>query len=115
MKRKYILKKESEITPIFKSKKRYGNSFFIIYYVKQTAFPHLKFALSVGKKYGKSHERNLIKRRLRAIIRSFSPCLNSKIFFVIVIKAQAKSLTFKQLKTFFFQFATKTRILLSNN
>lgn len=115
MKRKYILKKESEINPVFKSKRIYRNPFFIIYYTKQTDFPHFKFALSVGKKYGKAHERNLIKRRLRAIIRSFSPYLNPKMFFFIVIKSQAKSLNFKQLKTFFLKFATKTRILLSNN
>ncbi|AGL90409.1 Ribonuclease P protein component [Candidatus Phytoplasma australiense] len=115
MKRKYILKKESEITAVFRSKKRCGNSSFIIYYSKQNVNTYFKFALSVGKKYGKAHERNLIKRRLRAIIRNYSSNLNPAFFFVIVIKPPAKNLTFQQLKTTFAKFASKINLLLSNN
>ncbi|WP_349402132.1 ribonuclease P protein component [Candidatus Phytoplasma solani] len=115
MKRKYILKKESEVTAVFRSKKRYGNSSFMIYYLQQNTNPHFKFALSVGKKYGKAHQRNLIKRRLRSIISNYACNLNSTIFFVIVIKPQAKNLTFQQLKYLFVKCAFKIHLLLSNN
>ncbi|MBP5835697.1 ribonuclease P protein component [Candidatus Phytoplasma meliae] len=115
MKRKYILKKESEVTSVFKSKKRRGNFCFIIHYVLQKTTSHFKFALSVGKKYGKAYQRNLIKRRFRSIITNYSLHLNPEMFFVIVIKPQAKGLNFQQLKNLFAQFALKINLLLPNH
>ncbi|MGZ3139994.1 ribonuclease P protein component [Candidatus Phytoplasma solani] len=115
MKRKYILKKESEVTTVFRSKKRCGNTCFMIYCLQQNISPHFKFALSIGKKYGKAHQRNLIKRRLRAIISNYASSLNQNMFFVIVIRPPAQSLTFQELKALFVKFAFKIHLLPTNN
>ncbi|KXT29307.1 ribonuclease P protein component [Candidatus Phytoplasma oryzae] len=97
MKKKFILKKRKEIDLIFKLKKNVRNYFFTLYYFKNISFDHFKFALSINKKYGKSHERNLIKRRIRMIIYQNISLINSKASFVLVIKPSAKSLNFNEL------------------
>ncbi|MBP3059455.1 ribonuclease P protein component [Texas Phoenix palm phytoplasma] len=98
MKRKFILKKKKEINFIFKFNKCVRNYFFLLYYVVDTDLDYFRFALSIGKKYGKSHERNLIKRRLRMIIHENSSFIKKNISFVIVIKPVAKQLNFLNLK-----------------
>lgn len=97
MNNKFILKKK-EIDLIFRFKKNVKNYFFTLYYFKNNNLAHFKFALSISKKYGKAHERNLIKRRLRMILRYYMSYIDSKASFVLVIKPSAKKLNFLELE-----------------
>ncbi|MDO8168263.1 ribonuclease P protein component [Candidatus Phytoplasma melaleucae] len=99
MKRKFILRKNSEINLIFRSNKNHNvkNAFFTLFYVKHVNTLHFKFTLSISKKYGKAHERNLIKRRLRMIIYNYSKFIDSSVYFAVVIKPKAKELNFANL------------------
>ncbi|MDO7983525.1 MAG: ribonuclease P protein component [Pigeon pea little leaf phytoplasma] len=82
MKKKFILSKNKEINLIFQNdNKSVANYFFKIYYIHYAKTLNFKFALSINKRYGKSHERNLIKRRIRAIIYNYSSVLKPNVFF----------------------------------
>ncbi|CAP18566.1 Ribonuclease P [Candidatus Phytoplasma mali] len=112
MKKKFIIKKDIDISNILKLKKSIGNPFFVLYYSKNKNQTHFKFALSIGKKYGKAYERNLIKRRLRMIIHEFHILIDFKISFVLVIKPKAKNLTFQQIKEDFFILLKKSNLII---
>ena len=97
MKKEYRIKKSSEIDAIFVNKVSKGDKYFAIYTQLCDEDVHFRFALSVGKKYGNAVQRNLIKRRIRHIVQMFKDqivCMR----FVIVIKPQARELTFQQIK-----------------
>ncbi|WP_334331168.1 ribonuclease P protein component [Candidatus Phytoplasma prunorum] len=112
MKKKFIIKKDIDISNILKFKKSIGNSFFVLYHVKNKTQTHFKFALSIGKKYGKAYERNLIKRRLRMIIKEFHVLIDFKISFVLVIKPKAKNLIFQQIKKEFFILLKRSNLVI---
>jgi len=94
MKKKYRIKKNDEIVKILKKKKTVGNKYFVIYKDENT-FGHFRYALSVNKKYGNAVERNLIKRRVRAVIAS-NEVIDKDLF--VVIKLLSKELNFKEIK-----------------
>lgn len=58
----------------------------------------LKIGFSVAKKIGKAHTRNLVKRRLRDIVRNIVPTLPNDYNMVIIAKAGAETLSFADLK-----------------
>lgn len=59
----------------------------------------LKVGFSIAKKIGKAHTRNLIKRRLRAIMRGEVYRLPDNYNVVIIAKAGVDSLSFDELKS----------------
>ncbi|MGN0961230.1 MAG: ribonuclease P protein component [Christensenellales bacterium] len=59
----------------------------------------LKIGFSISKKIGKAHTRNLIKRRLRAIVRELVPNLPNDYNIVVIAKVGVEKLTFAELKT----------------
>ncbi|TVY12403.1 ribonuclease P protein component [Candidatus Phytoplasma pini] len=112
MKKKFILKKKSEINLIFKFKKNVKNRFFLLYYIKNPCFQNFKFALSVNKKYGKAYERNLIKRRLRIIIHNNMSLIEPKASFVLVINSISKELNFFDLEKNFLFLLKKSFLIV---
>ena len=58
----------------------------------------LKIGFSIGKKIGKAHTRNLIKRRLRAIVREKVSTLPDNYNIVFIAKTGVTDITFDSLK-----------------
>ena len=67
------LKKQKEISALHRSGKRvYAQTLTVVYQPSDC----LKMAVCVGKKYGKSVQRNRIKRLLRAAFSQYTPFLS---------------------------------------
>ena len=67
MNKKFIVRKNEEIQEIIKRSNKKNNKFFVIYCAKNS-LGYNRFCISVGKKIGKSHTRNLYKRRIKDIL-----------------------------------------------
>ena len=67
MNKKFIVRKNEEIQEIIKRSNKKYNKFFVIYCVKNS-LGYNRFCISVGKKIGKAHTRNLYKRRIKDIL-----------------------------------------------
>lgn len=64
MKKMYRVKKSEEFAEIMRYKRFYACPSFTLY-VKPRKEDHPRIGLSVGKKIGKAHVRNLVKRQVR--------------------------------------------------
>lgn len=96
MKKKYRIKKYSEIDAIFKTRNGVGDRFFVIYQ-GESEENNFRFALTIGKKYGNAVKRNLIKRQIRMVIYEIHHLIKHTQF-VIVIKPLASTLSFQEIK-----------------
>lgn len=57
-----------------------------------------KIGFSISKKVGKAHTRNLIKRRLRAIVREVVPTLPKNLNIVFIAKAGIEDVSYNSLR-----------------
>ncbi|MBU1144463.1 MAG: ribonuclease P protein component [Firmicutes bacterium] len=95
MKKAYRVKKSAEIEMIMKNKSSVGDGYFVIYQKQNHENEHFRYAISVPKKYGNAVQRNLIKRRIREIIKNHS--FLKQMDFFIVSKSKAKELSFQEI------------------
>jgi ribonuclease P protein component len=109
LKKEYRIKKSSEIQKLIKNKKTVGNSYFVLYYLKNHEIQNFRYALSVPKKYGNAVQRNLMKRRLREIIKVNT--FNNEFDFFVVVKTKAKELSFDQINNLIEKLFAKAKIL----
>lgn len=110
IKKQYRLKTQTEIDYVFKQRQSVKNKWFSVYFIKQEQ-PHYKMALSIGRKYGNAVQRNLIKRRLRMIIKQIEGTLNNQTQFVIVIHPVSRELTFQEIKKQIYALLNKASIM----
>jgi ribonuclease P protein component len=109
LKKVYRIKKSSEIQKLIKKRKTVGNSYFVLYYLKNHEIVNFRYALSVPKKYGNAVQRNLMKRRLREIIKVNN--FDDKFDFFIVVKPRTKELKFDQIRNHIEKLFAKAKIL----
>lgn len=83
MNKKFIVRKNEEIQEIIKSNKKIISKYFVIYYVENN-LNYNRFCISVGKKIGKAHTRNLYKRRIKDILMKNN--INSSYDYVIILR-----------------------------
>lgn len=86
MKKTYRVKKNNEIKEIIDEKKYYSNKYLTVYKKNNLKTTHFRYAISVGKKIGKAHIRNRIKRQLVSIIDNFSNNIIDNIDIFIIVK-----------------------------
>jgi len=95
--KEYSIKKNQEIDKIIKNRDSVGNKYFAIYKMDNNETSHFRYSLSIGKKYGIAVERNLMKRRIREIIRKNINLMKNKDY-VFVIKPISKELNFIEIE-----------------
>lgn len=109
MKKEYRVKKGSEIENIIRRRQSVGNKYFVVYKSKNHDQSHFRFAVSVPKKFGIAVKRNKIKRQVREVIATLDIMEHVDIF--IVIKKQANTLTFSDIKKSLVALIQKQNIL----
>ena len=80
MNKKYIIRKNEEIQKILQNSKKIVNKYFVIYYSKNNS-NYNRYCISVGKKIGKAHTRNI----------------NLSMDYVIILRVNILNLTYIQI------------------
>ncbi len=109
MKKEYRVKKGSEIEQIIKIRQSKGNKYFVLYKRENHGQSHFRFAVSVSKKFGNAVKRNQVKRRVREIIAN--SVINDQYDLFIVVKNDAKSLDFAEIKSYLELLMEKQNVL----
>ena len=98
MKKHYRLKTKQEIDAVFKQRKAHKNEYFSVLYQTDKEQTHFRYAISIGRKYGSSVSRNLIKRQLRMIILENKDSIPKSAQLVIVVYPKAQTLDYQNIQ-----------------
>lgn len=109
MEKAYRVKKSTEIEQIMNQKNSVGDGYFVVYKKTKSDETHFRFAVSVPKKYGNAVLRNLMKRRIREIVRNHHFLQN--IDFFIIAKPKANSLSFQEIQDRLEKLFARAKIL----
>ncbi len=90
------LKKAKSFSYIYKKGKRTNSQHFTLFSV-ESKFKVYKIGYSISKKIGKANKRNLLKRRLREIVRR-EACPKQYHNYVLMARPGASELDFNQIK-----------------
>lgn len=95
MNKKYIIRKNEEISNIVKTGKKITNKYYVIYY-KDNEYKHSRYCISVSKKLGKANVRNLFKRRIKDILMKNN--INYSYDYVIILKQAILDINYENMK-----------------
>jgi ribonuclease P protein component len=95
MNKKFIIRKNEEIQEIVKTSKKIVSKYFIIYY-RNNDYSYNRFCVSVSKKIGKAHTRNLFKRRIKDILMKNK--LNNSNDYVIILRNAVTDILYDKMK-----------------
>ena len=95
MNKKFILRKNEEIQEVIKKSKKVINKYFVVYYAKNNK-KNNRYCISVSKKIGKAHTRNLYKRRIKDIISKNN--FNNSTDYVIILRTATLDISYDLMK-----------------
>lgn len=101
MQRQLRLRDNKDFTRVYRRGKAYSNRDFKIVIAKNK-LAHNRYGFSISKKFGKAYERNVMKRRLKEIIRLDESRFPQGYDFIIIPKDNAKKHDYWTLKSSFF-------------
>ncbi|WP_297281285.1 ribonuclease P protein component [uncultured Anaerococcus sp.] len=96
MEKRLSLRKDTEFKRVYKKSDAFFNRDFTIL-IKNNGLGYPRFGFSISKKVGKANERNLLKRRLRDIVRNNYKNLNG-VDIVIIPKKHVTDFDYRALK-----------------
>ena len=85
MNKKYIVKESRVFDEVIETGKKIKNYNFVIFYKEKKDSP-TKYGITVPKKVGKAHIRNMLKRKVRAIIRNYNKNYEKNYNCIIIIR-----------------------------
>jgi ribonuclease P protein component len=86
---------QEEIQEIVKTSKKLVSKYFIVYF-RQNDFQYNRYCVSVSKKIGKAHTRNLSKRRIKDIL--IKNKLNNSIDYVIILRNAVTDILYDKMR-----------------
>lgn len=95
MNKKYILRKNEDIQLVIKNNQKIVDKYFIIYY-KDNKMEYNRYCISVSKKIGKAHVRNLLKRRMKDILMKNN--IDNSNDYVIILRNGIMNLSYLKMK-----------------
>lgn len=95
MNKKYILRKNEDIQLVIKNNQKIVDKYFIIYY-KDNKMEYNRYCISVSKKIGKAHVRNLLKRRMKDILMKNN--IDNSNDYVIILRNGIMDLSYLEMK-----------------
>ncbi|BCR36876.1 ribonuclease P protein component [Mariniplasma anaerobium] len=115
MKKKYRIKKYSEIDAVYRKRDAKNDSYFAVYQANDPEAKNFRFAMSIGTKYGNAVQRNLIKRRVRMIVSDLQDQFIINKLFLIVIRPKAKQLDYQEIKSKLTLLLKKSKLMENKN
>ena len=109
MNKDFHVKKSTEIEIIIKAKISVGDQYFVVYKLENHDNLHMRFAISVPKRYGTAVERNKIKRRIRDVISKNA--FKKQYDFFIVVKSSAAGLDYQSIANDLYKLFARAKIL----
>lgn len=97
LERKRRLNKNRYFQYMYKKGEKINSSNMYLVFIK-TKFKPNRFGFVVSNKIGKAVKRNLVKRRLRAIVREFLPKISMANNYILVAKESINERDYLQLK-----------------
>jgi len=105
----FHVKKSAEIEKIIQAKISVGDQYFVVYRRENHDNLHMRFAVSVPKKYGNAVERNLMKRRIREVVSKLG--FLKQFDFFIVVKSSSSKLDYQQISDDLYKLFARAKIL----
>ncbi|MGL5296336.1 MAG: ribonuclease P protein component [Culicoidibacterales bacterium] len=109
MKKQYMIKKNDTIQQVMQQGERIGNRYFLIYRLKSLDQKNY-FAFLVGKKIGKAHDRNQMRRYIKAVLQSQYQNMSPGYYYLILAKGAAKDFSGEEVKFHLEKLLKKTTI-----
>ena len=95
MNKKYIIRKNEEISNIVKTSKRITNKYYVVYY-RNNDYKYNRYCVSVSKKIGKANVRNLYKRRIKDILMKNN--INNSCDYVIILRTAILDIEYREMQ-----------------
>lgn len=114
MKKEHRVKKNDDISLIFKQGKSVANKQFVLYMLEKKDQGHLRLAVSVSKKLGNAVTRNKVKRLMRESVHQLSDDLKQTYDYLLIARKPSVDMDFHEMKksishVFYRGFAFKKR------
>lgn len=97
LEKKYRLQKNRDFQQTYRRGKSRASLYFVAVF-KKNYHQSVRIGFSVSKKYGKAVQRNLIKRRLKEILRKKTHKIRDGLDIIIIVRKNADKLSFKEIE-----------------
>ena len=112
--RKHSMSKRADFFRARKDGQAKAGRFVVLSTLADPALPHLKVAIITTKKVGKAHDRNLLRRRIRAILQRHGERIDDpKRLLVTIPRPGSATASFEDLETDWLRQAKRLGLLRS--
>lgn len=111
LRREYSMTRHAEFSRTRKEGEAKGGAYLVLSTLADNDLPHHKAAVIVTKKVGNAVMRNLLRRRIQAILASHLHRIQGKRYLVTVIRWRAPQATFQELEADWLKQANRLGII----
>ncbi len=109
--RKYSMTNRAEFARSRECGKSRPGRFLVLSVLHESDLDHFRTGFITTKKVGKAHERNLLRRRFRAIIQKHGNTISSHYYIVTIARWRAKDASYEELEKDWLKQARKLGII----